>query len=290
MIELFLCLDELWLRFLRQSDFPYEFDGITLQQIAIFFTFILLFMKADILAFGAHPDDTELGCSGTLVSLVEQGKTVVVADLTRGEMGSRGTAEVRLEEARHAAEIIGLTERVNLGLPDTQLENTREFQIPIIEIVRRFQPHICILPAPDDRHPDHGNATALLIDAIFYSGLIKIDTKGPTGEPQHPHRPAHVLHYMQDRPFEPDFIYDITHTIDTKEKAIKAFATQFDVADPGDEPETYISDPSFFDSLRARAKHYGHLTGFEYGEAFKYGASPFPVKNLDFLMDLSPKR
>src|SRR6056297_886504 len=247
-------------------------------------------MKADILAFGAHPDDTELGCSGTLASLVEQGKTVVVADLTRGEMGSRGTAELRLKEAQHAAEIIGLSERVNLGLPDTQLQNIRDFQLPIIEVVRRFRPHICILPAPDDRHPDHGNASALLIDAIFYSGLIKIETKGPSEMQQDPHRPAHILHYMQDRPFEPDFVYDITHTIDKKEKAIQAFATQFNVADPGDEPETYISDPSFFDALRARAKHFGHLTGFEYGEAFKYAARPFPVNDFGFLMDSSPKR
>ena len=247
-------------------------------------------MKADILAFGAHPDDTELGCSGTLASLVKQGKTVVVADLTRGEMGSRGTAEIRLKEAQHAAEIIGLSERVNLGLPDTQLQNGREFQLPIIEVVRRFQPHICILPAPDDRHPDHGNAAALLIDAIFYSGLIKIESKGPSGKLQDPHRPAHLIHYMQDRPFEPDFIHDITDTIDTKERAIKAFATQFNVADPGDEPETYISDPSFFEALRARAMHFGHLTGFKYGEAFKYAATPFPVKNLNFLMDSSPKR
>jgi len=247
-------------------------------------------MKADILAFGAHPDDTELGCSGTLASLVVQGKKVVVADLTRGEMGSRGTAEVRLQEAQKAAGIIGLSKRINLGLPDTQLENTREFQLPVIEIVRRFRPHICILPAPDDRHPDHGNASALLIDAIFYSGLIKIQTKNSDGELQDIHRPSHVIHYMQDRPFESDFVYDITATIEQKEKAIKAFATQFNVVDPGEEPETYISDPSFFDSLRARAKHFGHLAGFEYGEAFQYSSSPFPVKNLNFLMDSSPRR
>jgi len=247
-------------------------------------------MKIDILAFGAHPDDTELGCSGTLVSLVKQGNKVAVADLTRGEMGSRGTADKRLQEAQHAAEIIGLSDRINLGLPDTQLENTREFHLPIIEVVRRYCPHICILPAPADRHPDHGNATALLIDAIYYSGLVKIETKDSDGKIQDVHRPAHVLHYMQDRPFDPDFIYDITHTLPVKEKAIKAFATQFNVADPGDEPETYISDPSFFDALRARAKHFGHLGGFEYGEAFQFATTPFPVKNLDFLFGTSPKR
>lgn len=242
------------------------------------------------MAFGAHPDDTELGCSGTLASLTEQAKTVVVADLTRGEMGSRGTAKLRLQEAQKAAGILGLSERINLGLPDTKLENTRALQIPIIETVRRFKPHICILPAPADRHPDHGNAANLLIEAIYYSGLVKIKTKGPDGNSQEIHRPSHVLHYMQDRPFEPDFIFDISSTIDVKERAIKAFASQFNVADPGDEPETYISDPSFFDSLRARAKHFGHLAGFEYGEAFQYATMPFPVQSLNFLMDTSPKR
>ena len=247
-------------------------------------------MKADILAFGAHPDDTELGCSGTLASLVAQGKTVAVADLTRGEMGSRGTAEIRMKEAQKAADIIGLSDRVNLGLPDTELQNTRDFQLPIIETVRHFKPHICILPAPSDRHPDHGNATSLLIDAIFYSGLVKIETKGSDGKIQEIHRPSHIIHYMQDRPFEPDFVYDISQTIETKEKAIKAFATQFNVQNPGDEPETYISDPDFFKALRARAKHFGHLAGFEYGEAFKYASTPFPLRNLDFLMETAPKR
>ncbi|NBC27722.1 MAG: bacillithiol biosynthesis deacetylase BshB1 [Bacteroidetes bacterium] len=247
-------------------------------------------MTTDILAFGAHPDDTELGCSGTLASLVKQGRTVVVADLTRGEMGSRGTAEIRMKEAEKAAAILGLSDRVNLGLPDTELINTRQLQLPIIEVIRRFKPHICILPAPSDRHPDHGNAATLLTDAIYYSGLVKIATKGIDRQPQDPHRPAHVLHYMQDRPFEPDLIYDISDTQELKEKAIKAFATQFDVADPGDEPETYISDPSFFEALRGRAKHYGHLAGFEYGEAFKYAPMPLPVTTFDVLMETSPKR
>lgn len=247
-------------------------------------------MTTDILAFGAHPDDTELGCAGTLASLVNQGKKVVVADLTRGEMGSRGTADIRLKEAQKAAEIIGLSDRINLGLPDTQLENSREFQLPIMEVVRRYRPHICILPAPADRHPDHGNASALLIDAIYYSGLVKIETTDSSSKPQDIHRPAHVLHYMQDRPFEPDFIYDISNTLQKKEKAIKAFATQFNVTNPGDEPETYISDPSFFDALRARAMHFGHLAGFEYGEAFKYASPPVPLRNFDFLMESSPKR
>lgn len=247
-------------------------------------------MKTDVLAFGAHPDDTELGCSGTLASLIKKGSSVVVADLTRGEMGSRGTARLRLEEAKKAAEIIGLQDRINLGLPDTQLQNIREFHIPIIETVRRYRPHVCILPAPSDRHPDHGNASSLLIDAIFYGGLVKIETQEQDGAPQPPHRPAHLLHYMQDRPFTPDFVFDITETIEIKEKAIKAFASQFNVADPGDEPQTYISDPSFFAALRARAKHFGHLAGFEYGEAFKYAQKPLALSNFKLFVDTAPKR
>lgn len=247
-------------------------------------------MKIDILAFGAHPDDTELGCSGTLASLVKQGKKVAVVDLTRGEMGTRGTPDLRLREAQKAAGILGLSARENLGLPDTELKNIRENQLAIIEKVRYYKPHICILPAPADRHPDHGNAAALLTDAIFYSGLMKIETRGPGRKPQKPHRPAHVIHYMQDRPFEPDFIFDITDSLAVKEKAIKAFASQFNVSDPGDEPETYISDPAFFEALRGRAQHYGHLAGFRYGEAFLYAQKPFPAADLDFLMDIRPKR
>lgn len=246
--------------------------------------------KADILAFGSHPDDTELGCSGTLAKLANSGKKVVVADLTRGEMGSRGTPEIRLKEAKRAAEILGLAARVNLGLPDTMLTNIREHQLPIISCVRRFRPHICILPAPADRHPDHGDGAQLLTDAIFYSGLTKIETHDENGQLQEPHRPAHILHYMQDRPFDPDFVVDITSAIETKEKAIRAFATQFDVKNPGDEPETYISDPSFFEALRARALHFGHLAGFKYGEGFLYAGKPIPLNDFGFLEETTPKR
>lgn len=247
-------------------------------------------MTVDILAFGAHPDDTELCCSGTLASLARQGKDIAIVDLTRGEMGSRGNAKLRLKEAENARKILGVHERENLSLPDTELENTREFQLPIIEAVRHYRPHLCFIPAPSDRHPDHGNASALLIDAIYFSGLIKIKSKGADGSQQEPHRPSHVIHYMQDRPFDPDFVFDITDTIEIKEKAIKAFASQFNVEDPGDEPETYISDPSFFDALRARAKHFGHLAGYDYGEGFLYAQKPFPLKSMDFLMETSPKR
>jgi len=246
--------------------------------------------KLDVLAFAAHPDDTELSCSGTLAALVKQGLNVGVADLTRGEMGSRGTPDIRLKEAKKAAKIIGLSARDNLGLPDTELKNIRDNHLPIIQTIRTYRPQICLITAPEDRHPDHGHATNLLIDAIFYSGLVKIETRNKDRKLQETHRPAHVLHYMQDTPFNPDFIFDISDTIDIKEEAIKAFSSQFNVDDPGDEPETYISDPSFFDALRARAKQMGHLGGFEYGEGFLYQKKPFPVKDFSFLMKTNPKR
>ncbi|WP_069130964.1 bacillithiol biosynthesis deacetylase BshB1 [Rhodohalobacter halophilus] len=247
-------------------------------------------MKVDILAFGAHPDDTELSCSGTLASLIKQGKKVAVVDLTRGEMGSRGTPKIRMKEAAEAAKILGLSARENLGLPDTELRNKRAFHLPIIQAVRKFKPHVCLIPAPSDRHPDHGDAARLLIDAIFYGGLIKIETKDENGNLQEPHRPSHVLHFMQDRPFEPDVVFDISDTIDIKEEAIKAFSTQFDVADPGDEPETYISDPEFFQALRARAKHFGHLGGFSYGEGFLYQSKPIPLSSFNLFSETKPKR
>lgn len=245
---------------------------------------------ADILAFGAHPDDTELGCSGTLASLVKQHLKVGVIDLTRGEMGSRGTAEIRKIEAQRASEILGLHIRENLGLPDTELLNNRENQLPIIQKIRTFRPHVCILPAPSDRHPDHGDAAKLLIDAIFYSGLIKISTKDQNGAIQKPHRPAHIIHYIQDEFLKPDFIFDISDTIKIKERAIAAFSSQFNVSDPGNQPETYISDPGFMESLRARAKVIGHMGGYTYGEGFIYHKKPFPVNNFKFLLDSAPKR
>jgi bacillithiol biosynthesis deacetylase BshB1 len=247
-------------------------------------------MIVDLLAFGAHPDDTELSCSGTLASLIKAGKKVAVVDLTRGEMGSRGTPEIRKKEAKKASEIIGLHARENLGLPDTELTNTREHQKAIIKMVRFFRPHICLVPTPKDRHPDHENASALLIDAIFYSGLAKIETKGPNGKKQKHFRPKHVLHFMQHDHFDPDFVFDITDTIDIKEEAIKAFSSQFNVSDPGDEPETYISDPDFFNALRAKDAYFGQMAGYKFGEGFLYARKPISLKNFDFLFDTSPKR
>ncbi|TVQ65372.1 MAG: bacillithiol biosynthesis deacetylase BshB1, partial [Balneolaceae bacterium] len=236
-------------------------------------------MKSDLMAFGAHPDDTELACSGTLASLIQKGSVVVVADLTRGEMGSRGTPELRLQEAEEAAGILGLAKRVNLGLPDTRLMNIRENQLPIIETVRSLRPHVCLIPAPADRHPDHVHASTLLLDALFYSGLAKIETQDPEGQIQEPYRPVHILHYIQDDFLQPDFVYDISDTFHLKEKAIAAFASQFNVADPGDEPATYISDPAFIESVRARARLLGHMGGYTYGEGFISAKKPVPLSS-----------
>ncbi|MEX1011372.1 MAG: bacillithiol biosynthesis deacetylase BshB1 [Balneolaceae bacterium] len=247
-------------------------------------------MKTDLVAFGAHPDDTELGCGGTLIKLTDEGKKVVVVDLTGGEMGTRGSVGTRHIEASKAGDVQGLLARDNLGLPDSELVNSREFQLPIIERVRYYRPHICLICAPADRHPDHGHASTLLIDALFFSGLRKIETFGPDRKPQKPHRPYHILHYMQFQPFEPDLVIDITDTIDRKEDAIRSFSSQFNVSEPGDQPATVISDPDFFKSLRARARHFGMLAGFTYGEAFKYVRKPIPFNSLEPLFSTSPGR
>lgn len=246
--------------------------------------------QLDILAFAAHPDDTDLCCGGTLAALVNQGKKVGVVDMTRGEMGSRGTPELRKKEAKNAADIIGLSARENLGLPDTQLQNDVASRQKIIKKVRKYRPHVCLAGAPSDRHPDHGNATKLALDAIFYSGLIKIETQDESGNAQAPWRPSHILHYMQDRPFEPDLVFDISDTFETKKEAILAFESQFNVQESGDEPETYISSSRFFKQIEARARHYGHLIGVEYGEPFLYHNGPIPLGSLNSLFEMQPER
>ncbi|MGM0588608.1 MAG: bacillithiol biosynthesis deacetylase BshB1 [Bacteroidota bacterium] len=246
--------------------------------------------QLDILAFAAHPDDTELCCGGTLARLVQQQKKVGVVDLTQGEMGTRGTPEQRLREAQNAAEIIGLEVRENLGLPDTQLKNNREHQIQLIRKIRAYRPHIVFVGAPWDRHPDHGYATKLQLDSCFYSGLASLETFDADGKAQEPWRPAHIIHYMQDRPFEPDFIFDISDTMAVKEQALKAFETQFNVPLEDEGPQTYISSPTFFEGVRARARHYGHLGGFTYGEPLKYYNGPIPLSDLELFSATDPQR
>lgn len=247
-------------------------------------------LTLDVLALAAHPDDTELCCGGTLAKLVKQGKKVGVLDLTKGEMATRGTPKDRMHESANAADIVGLSARENLGLPDTKLENTEEYRKKIIQVVRKYRPHVCFVGAPSDRHPDHGNATEMELDALFYGGLTKIETLGDDGQPQERWRPSHILHYMQDRPFEPDLVFDISDTFETKKEAILAFETQFNVENPGDEPESYISSKRFFKGIEARARHYGHLIGAEYGEPFKYYNGPIPFTSFGELFESEPVR
>jgi bacillithiol biosynthesis deacetylase BshB1 len=238
-------------------------------------------MPLDVLVIAAHPDDAELNCGGTIAALISQGKRVGILDLTQGEMGTRGTIETRFEEAEKASVILGVQFRENLNLGDSILENTRENQIKIIEVVRRTQPALCITGAPDDRHPDHGKSTRLSIDALFYAGLRKIETTNADGQPQQPWRPKHVFHYMQDRPFEPDFVFDISVHWETKKAAILAFSSQFNVSDPQDEPATYISTQNYFKQLEARARYFGHLAGYEFGEPFQYLHGPLGLHSFD---------
>lgn len=247
-------------------------------------------MKLNVLALSAHPDDTELCCGGTLAALVNQGKKVGVVDFTQGEMGTRGTPNQRLREAENASEIIGLEVRENLRLPDSKLESNRKYQKKIIQKIRAYRPHICLVGAPSDRHPDHGNATQLALDAIYFSGLAKIETLDKNGNPQERWRPSHTLHFMQDRPFEPDLVFDITDTFDIKKKAILAFESQFNVTDSDDEPETYISSEEFFEGIEARARHYGHLIGAKYGEPFKYQNGPVPIRSFEAFFETNPMR
>lgn len=247
-------------------------------------------MKLDVLALSAHPDDTELCCGGTLAALVNQEKKVGAVDFTQGEMGTRGTPKQRLQEAKNAADIIGLEIRDNLGLPDSKLESNREYQKKIIQKIRAYRPHICLVGAPSDRHPDHGNGTQLALDAIYFSGLAKIETFDDNGNSQERWRPSHTLHFMQDRPFNPDLIFNITDTFDIKKEAILAFESQFNVTKTDDEPETYISSEEFFEGIEARARHYGHLIGAKYGEPFKYQNGPVPMGSFEAFFETNPTR
>ena len=224
-------------------------------------------MKLDILAFAAHPDDTELSCAGTLVSHISRGYKVGVVDFTRGEMGTRGTAEIRDHEARESAKIQQLTIRENLGFEDVFFVNDKKHQLEVARAVRKYQPDIVLANAVTDRHPDHGKAAKLTIDACFLAGLRRIELEDEKGEELPAWRPRAVYHYIQSNHIQPDFVVDISGFWSIKMQAIKAFKSQFH--DPAsDEPETFISDPEFMKMLEARAKEYGHSIGVQYGEGF----------------------
>jgi bacillithiol biosynthesis deacetylase BshB1 len=223
-------------------------------------------MKLDIIAIGVHPDDVELGCSGTIMRHIQLGCKVGIVDLTRGELGTRGTAEIRDKEAQDAAKIIGVSIRDNLGFRDGFFKNDEEHQLKLIQIIRKYQPDIVITNAPTDRHPDHGRASQLTLDAAFLSGLPKIVTK-LNGKNQISWQPKAVYHYIQAQYHEPDFVIDISKFHERKLEAILAYKTQFYNPD-SKEPETFISNPQFLESVKARDIMFGIHAGFKYAEGF----------------------
>lgn len=238
-------------------------------------------MKLDVLIFAAHPDDAELACSGTIAKLVAEGKKVGVVDLTRGELGSRGTAELRDQEAADSSKIMGLHARENLRFRDGFFVNDEAHKLAVAQKIRKFRPEIVIANAPFDRHPDHGRGSTLVRESFFLSGLRRIETFGEDGQPQEAYRPKRIFYYIQDHHLEPSFVVDITPYYDTKLASIKAFSSQF--FDPNSkEPKTYISSEDFWDFLEARARHMGHLVGVTFGEGF---ISDTPLK-IDSPLDL----
>jgi N-acetylglucosamine malate deacetylase 1 len=223
-------------------------------------------MKLDILAFGAHPDDVELGCGATIAKEIALGKKVGIIDLTRGELGTRGTKETRDQEAAEAAKILKISLRENLNFRDGFFENNEMHQLEIIKTIRKYQPEIVLCNAIYDRHIDHGKGSKLVSDSCFLSGLIKIQTIH-NGEIQQPWRPKHVYHYIQWANIEPDFVVDVTGFIDTKMESVMAYKTQFYNPD-AKEPETPITSKNFIDSVLFRAKDLGRLIGTDSGEGF----------------------
>lgn len=226
-------------------------------------------MKLDILAIAVHPDDVELGCSGTLMIEKGKGKRVGVVDLTRGELGTRGTAELRWQEAAAAARIMQLDARENASMADGFFTNDEAHQRRLITYIRKYQPEIVLANALDDRHPDHGRAGHLIADACFLSGLRKIETHDESGNPQQHWRPKYIFHYIQDRYYQPSFVYDITSVFDRKIASVQAYSSQFFSTDyVQGEPQTYISTPGFLQSVIGRHAMFGKMIGVEYAEGF----------------------
>ena len=223
-------------------------------------------MKLDILAIGAHPDDVELGCGATVAKEIAAGKKIGILDLTRGELGTRGSAEIRDQEAATSAKILGVSVRENLAFADGFFLNDEEHQLEIIKIIRKYQPEIVLCNAIDDRHIDHPKGSKLVSDACFLSGLRKIETIF-NNEPQKEWRPKQVYHYIQWKNIEPDFVVDVTGFVETKLNAVKAYGSQF--YDPNSkEPTSPISSKNFLDSVVYRAQDLGRLVGVEYAEGF----------------------
>ncbi|MGB8706170.1 MAG: bacillithiol biosynthesis deacetylase BshB1 [Gillisia sp.] len=237
-------------------------------------------MKLDILAIGSHPDDVELSCSGTLAKEIDRGKKVGILDLTRGELGTRGTAETRAAEAEEAARILGVKVRENLGFRDGFFENNREHQLEVIKILRKYRPEIVLCNAVDDRHIDHGKGAKLVADACFLSGLRRIETSYE-GIGQEAWRPKHVYHYIQWKNLTPDIVVDISGYINKKMEAVLAYKTQF-YDKNSKEPNTPISSDNFLNSITYRAQDLGRLIGTDHAEGFTVERYPA----VDSIFDL----
>jgi bacillithiol biosynthesis deacetylase BshB1 len=229
-------------------------------------------MKLDILAIGAHPDDVELGCAGTLMKQIDLGYKVGIIDLTKGELGTRGDAKTRMKEVEASSKVMGLDVRENLGFKDGFFKNDQEHQLELIKMIRKYQPTIVIANAKFDRHPDHGRAAQLAYDACFLSGLAKVETK-LKGAKQKAYRPRAVYHYVQAIHAEPDFVVDITNYYERKVKAILSFKTQF-YNPESREADTFISSPDFLEFVKSRAIHFGIPAGMKYAEAFLVNRIP----------------
>jgi bacillithiol biosynthesis deacetylase BshB1 len=223
-------------------------------------------MKLDILAFGAHPDDVELGCSGTIAKEVSLGKKVGIIDLTRGELGSRGSVAIRNSESAKASKILGIAVRENLDMRDGFFVNDEEHQLKIIQMIRKYRPEIVICNAIDDRHIDHGKGSKLVSDACFLSGLVKIETE-LNGESQKVWRPKIVYHYIQWKNIEPDFVVDVTDFIEKRTQSILAYSSQFYNAEETG-PVTPIATKNFLESINYRLQDLGRIVGVDYAEGF----------------------
>lgn len=215
----------------------------------------------DYLFFGAHPDDVELGCGGTIVKLVKSGATAGIIDLTHGEMGTRGTPAERRREARNSARILGARFREQLDLGDGALRTGRDEELEVIGVIRRYQPKVVFVMYPDDRHPDHTRTGRLVTEASFYAGLRRLETAFPA------HRPQAIVYYIQNYMFPPSFVVDVTAGWKAKMRAIAAFKSQFHNP-KSKEPQTFISSKNFLDMIEARGRHFGALIGSDFGEAF----------------------
>jgi len=218
-------------------------------------------MPVDVLAISAHADDVELTCGGTLVVLKKRGYRFGIVDLTRGEMGTRGSAQIRAAEALRAAEILGAEFRETLDLGDGGLRQGREEELAVIEVIRRERPRLILTPYPDDRHPDHRRAGQLVTDASYYAGLRKLETAHPA------HRPQQTVYFSTFDTRRPDFVVDVTPVIETRRAAMRAFESQFHKPD-STEPATVLSQQGFLEAVESRARDYGIMIGVEFAEGF----------------------